>query len=197
MELLESHFLIKMGLSDYEKGQAGMQIFLSVIVMIFIVGLLVMVFSLMGAELRDTTYDKGSVSVVNESGAYINSTGYTLQETSNYRNPYSISIDTAYNVSNSSDVTVIPASNYTLSGSTVTNATATTYPNVNLSYSFNYEKDNTATEVMNDTTQGLSNVTDWFPLFIVISAMVVLILLTILIIVAIKGSGIMSRGGTA
>lgn len=102
-----------MRLGLHEKGQAGMQIFLSVIVMIFVIGMLVMVFALMGGELQDATDDNDSI------------------------------------------------------------------------------------EIINDTTQSIKGVTDWFPLFIVISAMVVLILLTVLIIVAIKGSGIMARGGTA
>ncbi len=44
---------------------------------------------------------------------------------------------------------------------------------------------------MNDTTAGISGVTDWFDIFIVIGAMVVLILLTVIIITAIRGSGMM------
>ena len=55
--------------------------------------------------------------------------------------------------------------------------------------------DTTAIGVINDTTVSISSVTDWFPIFIVIGAMVVLILLTVIIITAIRGSGLM--GGSA
>jgi hypothetical protein len=54
--------------------------------------------------------------------------------------------------------------------------------------------DTTAIEVINDTGQALSGVTDWFDIFIVIGAMVVLILLTVIIITAIRGSGLMAGG---
>ena len=55
----------------------------------------------------------------------------------------------------------------------------------------------TAQQVINDTYQELAGVTDWFGIIIVISAMVVLILLTVLIITAIRGSGMISGGGAA
>jgi len=47
-----------------------------------------------------------------------------------------------------------------------------------------------AARVINDTYQSLDDVTDWFPTFIVLTAMVVLILLVVIIINSIKGSGI-------
>ena len=50
--------------------------------------------------------------------------------------------------------------------------------------------DTDAIEVINDTGNALSDVTDWFAIIIVIAAMVVLILLTVIIITAIRGSGI-------
>ena len=49
--------------------------------------------------------------------------------------------------------------------------------------------DATAIQVINDTGQSISSVTDWFDIFIVIGAMVVLILLTVVIITAIRSSG--------
>jgi hypothetical protein len=49
--------------------------------------------------------------------------------------------------------------------------------------------DATAIAVINDTGQAISSVTDWFDIFIVIGAMVVLILLTVIIITAIRSSG--------
>ena len=55
--------------------------------------------------------------------------------------------------------------------------------------------DATAISVINDTTVAISSATDFFDLFIVIGSMVVLILLTVIIIVAIRNSGMME--GTA
>jgi hypothetical protein len=66
--------------------------------------------------------------------------------------------------------------------------------NVKVTYSYTYEADNTATEVMNATTSSVGGVTDWFDIFIVIGAMVVLILLTVIIITAIRSSGMVAGG---
>lgn len=93
-----------------DKGVAGLTILLSLVTMLFVIGLIVMIFALMGGELQSATTDA------------------------------------------------------------------------------------TAIDVINDTTSSISSVTDWFDIFIVIGAMVVLILLTVIIITAIRGSGLMSGG---
>lgn len=94
-----------------DKGVAGLTVLMSLIVMLFVIGLLVMIFALMSGELQDATTDA------------------------------------------------------------------------------------TAVQVINDTGQALSGVTDWFDIFIVIGAMVVLILLTVIIITAIRSSGMVETGG--
>jgi hypothetical protein len=91
-----------------DKGQTGLSILLSLIVMLFVIGLLVMIFAIMGGKLQTATTDATAVGVIN------------------------------------------------------------------------------------DTTTSISSVTDWFDIFIVIGAMVVLILLTVIIIVAIRNSGMVS-----
>ena len=93
-----------------DKGTAGLTILLSLVVMLFIIGLIVMIFSLMGAELQDATDDA------------------------------------------------------------------------------------TAIDVINTTSTSISGVVDWFDIFIVIGAMVVLILLTVIIITAIRSSGMIAQG---
>jgi len=93
-----------------DKGTAGLTILLSLVVMLFIIGLIVMIFSLMSSELQGAT------------------------------------------------------------------------------------DDDTAIGVINDTGQALAGVTDWFDIFIVIGAMVVLILLTVIIITAIRSSGMIAGG---
>jgi len=92
-----------------DKGTAGLTILLSLIVMLFIIGLIVMIFSLMGSELMGATTDVTAIGVIN------------------------------------------------------------------------------------DTSQSISGVTDWFDIFIVIGAMVVLILLTVIIITAIRSSGMIAQ----
>jgi len=91
-----------------EYGVAGLNVFLSLIVMLFVIGLIVMIFVLMGGELEDATTDTDAITVIN------------------------------------------------------------------------------------DTKTSLSNVPTWFALFITIGAMVVLILLTVIIITAIRGSGLVA-----
>ena len=100
-----------------DKGTAGLTILLSLIVMLFVIGLIVMIFSLM-------------------SGALQSSLGNTAS-------------------------------------------------------------DNASKTVINTTGGAIAGVTTYFPLFITIGAMVVLILLTVIIITAIRSSGLVSTGGTA
>jgi len=54
-----------------ERGVAGLQVLLSVVVMLFIIGFLVMIFSLMGAEVQDAadnsvTNNATAVEVIND-----------------------------------------------------------------------------------------------------------------------------------
>ena len=93
-----------------EKGVAGLTILLSLVVMLFIIGLIVMIFSLMASSLMSSTTDATAVNVINQTG------------------------------------------------------------------------------------QAIAGVTDWFDIFIVIGAMVVLILLTVIIITAIRSSGMVAEG---
>ena len=99
---------MKFNFKNNDQGVAGLTILLSLVTMLFVIGLLVMIFSLMGGELQSSTTDATAIGVIN------------------------------------------------------------------------------------DTTTSISSVTDWFPIFIVIGAMVVLILLTVIIITAIRGSGLMA-----
>lgn len=49
--------------------------------------------------------------------------------------------------------------------------------------------------VIGNTTESLSGVSDWFPIFITIAAVVALILLIVLIIISLRGAGLMGGGG--
>jgi len=93
-----------------KKGVAGLNVFLSLVIMLFMIGLIIMVFTISGAKLKESTTDAEAQSVIN------------------------------------------------------------------------------------DTYQSISGATDWFSTFIVLGAMVVLILLTVIIINSIRGSGITAGG---
>jgi len=177
-----------------DKGVAGLTILLSLVTMLFVIGLIVMIFSLMGGELRDATYTTTSATVTNETGFYLNGTTYTV--TNADAQDFASFVVTNV-VDTFSNVTLLTG-NYTVgSAGTIVNATADA--NVSnehyVSYTYVYGAENTATGVINDTTGSIATVTDWFDIFIVIGAMVVLILLTVIIITAIRGSGLMDSGG--
>jgi uncharacterized membrane protein len=181
-----------------DEGTAGLTILLSVIVMLFIIGLLIMIFSLMGASLQTSLYDKLTAgSVANESILIPTTGGITLAKAL-YTDGACGAITAMLN--HTAGNVIIPATNYTQVGCVVYNASSlawlgATVTNVRVSYPYTYSASNTATQVMNDTTHGLSETTNWFSIFIVITAMIVLILLTVIIITAIRSSG-MIGGGT-
>jgi len=48
-----------------DKGVAGLTILLSLVTMLFVIGLLVMIYALMGGELQDATTDATAIDVSN------------------------------------------------------------------------------------------------------------------------------------
>lgn len=54
-----------------DKGVAGLDILLSVLVMIFVIGFLVMIFALMSGELQSATTDTTAIQVINDTGTSI------------------------------------------------------------------------------------------------------------------------------
>ena len=179
-----------------DKGVAGLTILLSLIVMLFIIGLIIMIFTLMGNKMRDATYDTTTVAISNlTTSGVVNETGIVLTGLSNVKD---CSV-TPTIVTNATDGVVITSANYTTTGCSMVYAGDGDYNNTlwNVTGTYTWSADNKATDVMNETVVGISNVTDWFSIFIVIGAMVVLILLTVIIINANKGSGMIEGGTTS
>jgi len=178
-----------------DKGVAGLTVLMSVIVMLFVIGLLVMIFSIMGSKMSDATYTETTATVKGENvdaTYFTNATGYTLATTTG-RNNRGYVIVALYNDTTS----ILLSGNYTLSGRTLKNATALVgLANMKVNYTYVYDADNLATTSMNKTYTSVAGVTTWFNLFIVISAMVVLVLLTVIIITAIRSSGMIAGGGS-
>lgn len=178
-----------------DQGVAGLTILLSLIVMLFVIGLLVMIFSIMGSKLRTSTYDT-TTGVVN------NETVTTLNETvGDYLSKYDLR-DVACSITrveNKTDGTLVSAGNYTVTNCLLKGVLTAEYinQNVNVTYSYTYEADNEATDVMNDTVSSVATSVEWFDIFVVIGAMVVLILLTVIIITSIRSSGLVNETSTA
>lgn len=171
-----------------DKGIAGLTILLSLVVILFVIGLLVMIFSITGSGLADAVYTPAEGSLANETLLF--SDGGTDTSVASLRH---ISLSNVV-VTNSTGGEIVPSTNYTVSGGTITAVGSSAYngTNVNVSASYSYWASNTATDSINETASSISGVTSWFTIFIVIGAMVVLITLTVLIIVAIRGSGLLT-----
>lgn len=185
--------LVKHSYRRNKKGVVGLDIFLSVVVIVFTIGFLVMIFALMGSELEDEAVVSTTLTTTNETLTTVNETRINVAE--RVRRASNCEL---LQVQNATAGTVIEAANYTFDGSgcnirysggadAVNNNTAW-----NVTYITTYDADSTASTVINDTTTSLNATTDWFGIIIVITAMVVLILLTVIIINTIRGTGLIS-----
>jgi hypothetical protein len=57
-----------------EKGTAGLNVLLSVITMLFVIGLIIMVFALMGGELMNATDNPTAIGVINDTSTALSGT---------------------------------------------------------------------------------------------------------------------------
>lgn len=182
-----------------DKGVAGLTILLSVVAMIFIIGFLVMIFAVIGGQLQNSASDPTDATVLNETGAWLNSSSYTVDEAdaagfrsfavTQFRGNLNAVVNATY------PMQVVNAANYTYTGAGVlTNATSQVWFNGQVDYTYVYDANTTANAVISDTTSAIATVPEWFPIIITITVMVALILLTVIIIVAIRASGILANG---
>ena len=174
-----------------DKGQAGLSVLLSVVVMLFVIGFLVMIFAIMGGQMESAGYESTTTTLTNITTlTVVNETGAEITGTTGLYNCVA---------------TITSAINQTSKDAINTTDIATTdclvqfdgdaptwYNNSlwNVTGSYTYDANTTATQSIHDSTSSISNVTDWFGIIIIITAMVVLILLTVIIISAIRGSGL-------
>ena len=177
-----------------DKGVAGLTILLSLVTMLFVIGLIVFIFALMGGEFMGVTSLTASDSAtVTQTGLTVTDAGVTLTACDGSNQGTVSSVTTAYNESNN---VLLSAGNYSTSTCTIT-ALDVVYNNTAWNVTYTYTYAGNGWDVVNDTTSSISSVTDWYDIFIVIGAMVVLILLTVIIITAIRGSGLMAGSGSA
>jgi len=173
-----------------KKGVAGLNVFLSLVVMLFMIGLIVMVFTISGSKLRtvDAVIDQDQV----ENGTTTALAVYTYSSTHVIEDTL-----TCYNYTGGTRGAEAgtPAGNYTVD---YTAKTVTILPVADWNVTdvqVEYDEYSTASDVINATYTNISSSTGWFSTFIVLGAMVVLILLTVIIINSIRGSGITASGG--
>jgi len=181
-----------------DKGVAGLTILLSLVVMLFVIGLLVMIFAIMSGKMQDTDtlYTRsGNTAVVNDTLTTVAETGENFDQYA-YRGAVCNAVSS---VLNATDGIVISSGNYTQTNCAIAFKTGGTvgFNNTNwkVTYTYNYLEDGSgAVSTINDTGNSIASVTDWFDIFIVIGAMVVLILLTVVIITSIRSSGMVAGG---
>jgi len=182
-----------------------LNIFLSVLSMLFLIGLVVFVFVVAGNKLHTATEDTNIVSIKNLTTAVLMS-----YNTYGASNPASITGLTSTlpscslsitAVTNATSGTLVTRTNYSASGCKI-------YANAGLPPSWNnskwnvtgtytYTSESSASQVINDTITGMAEAPQWFSTFIVLGAMVVLILLIVLIINSIRQTGIIGGEGGA
>jgi len=119
-----------------DKGVAGLTILLSLVVMLFVIGLLVMIFSIMGSKMSDATYEETTVTVgLEDVGLLADNTGYLL-DTRSARNFRGAIITTLYNNTNEA----LGVGNVTLTGYTLNAVSNTTgLADVFINYTYIYD----------------------------------------------------------
>jgi hypothetical protein len=120
--------------------------------------------------------DNTIATAVNETGGFLNTTGYTLAKSSTAKNYASPAI---VQIINATSGVVINSGNYTLVGSTLYNASAVNYPTVKVTYTYTYSAESSASNVTLDMNTELGNNTSIAGIVLTIS--LVGIVLTILI----------------
>ena len=99
-----------------------------------------------------------TATVTNETGAWLNTTTYTVNGASTVGFNGGVTITGIWNYTGGA---VIPVANYTLDSSagTIVNATTSTYPSINISYTYNYktEVERASESNTNDTLNAIGN----------------------------------------
>ena len=179
-----------------KKGQAGLNILLSIVSMLFMIGIIVMVFVLAGNKLASTVGDKTSGTIANETITLINGTAVATSVV----DLTSLSSIADILVYNETSTELVTSGNYTESNgyftATTTNTEYTTPTKVNVSFTYEYYAENTASKSIADSTLAIDDTTDWFSTFIVMASLVVLVLLVVIIINSIRRSGITGEGSS-
>jgi len=175
-----------------KQGQAGLNVYLSIISMLFLIGLLVYVFSIAGGKLQASTFSDASGSIKNETLLCVNGTGVATS-VAVLVDPV-LSVTAVYNATNG---LLQNSANYTTSAGNLICVTSSKFNGnyVNMSATYTYHQPTDASRSINNSVSAIAGSIDWFSTFIVLGAMVVLILLIVIIINSIRRTGIVGNEG--
>lgn len=172
-----------------KKGVAGLNIFLGVIVMLFMIGLIVMVLSIASGRLSTTsalyadyTTLENSFTLNNDNTSRLSSCNTAGGSLTSFSLVNTSTVGGATHLTGANSSITLPC-NLTLTGTSATYNTTT----VNVSYA--YEATSSAQDIINDTRIAIGESVDWFSTFIVLSALIVLILMVVLIVTSIRKTG--------
>lgn len=189
-------------------GVAGLNILLTVVVMLFLAGFIVFIYALVGGEIADSSRSLASGTVRNETLTTVDENGEVVLKAQHpYTNAYCTPLANAsdpfvYQENYSAtDCGTIDSVNYTFSNENCTLSFSgvvdlnVNNSNWNISYTWVADAAGSNWESINSSVDELNQTTNWFGIIIVITAMVILILLTVIIINAIQNAGIVTLGG--
>lgn len=156
---------------------------------------LVVVSTLLGAGIIDDV--TSTKTITGESGAWLNSTTYTVAQ-SGADNFNTLTLTGANNYTGATP-TSVALTNFTVSGAGFTNATAQTYSNLTINYTFvstdlNYSQ--SADLMGSNYTSGIDNVSGKIPTILLIAAVVILFTVIVLLVRQ-TGSMGMGSGGSS
>ncbi len=146
------------------------------IIAVVVIGVTLIIGIFIASSIQNVTLESTAVTVTNETGAYINATGYTLDGAS--ANGFTgVSITIAYNDTSGN---VINSGNYTVSSvGVVTNITTVVWNNVSISYGYTYDADTSTSDAAGDLVTALAGGSAWITILIVVGfATIVLGMLT-------------------
>jgi len=172
---------------ENKKGAVGLNILLSVLSSVFVIGILLGLFAITGSEMEEQLYIETTDSL-NETLSGVNSTNAVAVSTNSLRDCSDLTLTAVHNSTESG--ALITAGNYTISGCTVLATSGSPFENEDwhIIGTANYQADSVGSLAVNDTTTALTDVTNWLPIIIIITAIVVLIILVVMIMKAIRGT---------
>ena len=150
----------------------------------------------------NTGFDRLTATTTNETGAWLNTTAYTVDAVTSRHGFVSISVSEVWNTT----VGVIPVANYTISATagTMVNASLITYPDVNVTYAVTYkgQAERGTDAVIGNYTDSAVNTAKQFPTTGTILGIALLLAILIGILVfairkmmGVAGAGSVGSGG--
>lgn len=180
-----------------DEGVAGLKILLSMVVMLFVIGFLVMIYALVVGEAEEEAWATlPATAVGNETNSSAVNAAFVL---AGHSANYGVTCTSVFITNFTGGEEITGATNYSTdsTGCTIIPAAASTYnlTSWNVSYTYSGFQNSSASIAIEDMTDELNATTNWFTIIIVLGAIVVLIMLTVMIITTLKNSGVVNIGG--